>query len=75
MGLYKNEKRQIQQIREAEIIIRTAEDIRGEQPPIGVRKLQVKLGETLAKHDIKIGRDGLFDLLREFNMAGKDQAV
>lgn len=71
MGLYKSEQRQIQQIKEAEIIIRTVEDIREEQPRIGVRKLQVKLQQTLDKHGIRIGRDGLFDLLREFNMLVK----
>lgn len=71
MGLYKSEKKQIQQIREAEIIIRAVEDIREDQPRIGVRKLQVKLQETLNKHAIKIGRDGLFDLLGEFNMLVK----
>lgn len=71
MGLYKKEKRQVQQIKEGEIIIRTVEDIREEQPRIGVRKLQVKLQQTLDKHNIKIGRDGLFDLLREFNMLMK----
>lgn len=71
MGLYKSENRQIQQIRESEIIIRAVEAVRKDQPRIGVRKLQVMLRDDLNQKGIKIGRDGLFDLLREFDLLVK----
>lgn len=71
MGLYKKEKREQQQITQASIIIKAIKKIREEQPKIGVRKLQILLQPVLQKHDIKLGRDGLFDLLREFGLLVK----
>jgi transposase InsO family protein len=73
MGLYKKEKRELQQQVEAELIVKQVELIRKDQPRIGVRKLQVKLQETMSRCGIKIGRDGLFDLLREFDMLVKQK--
>jgi putative transposase len=71
MGLYKKEKREQQELIEASIIVDAVRKIREEQPHIGVRKLQVLLQPVLQKHGIKIGRDGLFDLLREFGLLVK----
>lgn len=71
MGLYKKEKREQQQITQASIIIKAVKKIREEQPKIGVRKLQLLLQPVLQKHNIKVGRDGLFDLLREFGLLVK----
>lgn len=68
MGMYKKEKREQQQIAEATIIVEAVKKIRQEQPFIGVRKLRVLLQPVLEKHGIKTGRDGLFDLLREFGL-------
>lgn len=68
MGLYKKEKREQQQLIEVSIIVEAVKKIREEQPRIGIRKLQVLLKPVLQKHGIKIGRDGLFDLLREFGL-------
>jgi putative transposase len=71
MGLYKEEKREQQQITQAATIIEAVKKIREEQPKIGVRKLQLLLQPVLQKHNIKLGRDGLFDLLREFGLLVK----
>lgn len=71
MGLYKKEKREQQQLIEVPIIVEAVKRIREEQPRIGIRKLQVLLKPVLQKHGIKIGRDGLFDLLREFGLLVK----
>lgn len=71
MGLYKKEKREQQQLIEVSIIVEAVKKIREEQPRIGIRKLQVLLKPVLQKHGIKIGRDGLFDLLREFGLLVK----
>lgn len=71
MGLYKKEKREQQQIAQAAVIIEAVKKIREEQPKIGVRKLQMLLQPVLQHHNIKVGRDGLFDLLREFGLLVK----
>jgi len=71
MGMYKKEKRELTQLQEARLIIEVVKNIRQEQPRIGVRKLQVLLKEILNRQGVKIGRDGLFDLLREFDMLVK----
>ena len=73
MGLYKKEKRELQQQIEAELVIKQVQLIRKDQPRLGVRKLQVKLKEGMSRCGIKIGRDGLFDLLREFDMLVKQK--
>jgi putative transposase len=71
MGLYKKEKQDMRRCMEAELIIEMVKKIKDEQPRIGVRKLQVLLQQLLSRKGIKIGRDGLFDLLREFDMLVK----
>ena len=73
MGLYKKEKRELQQQLEAELVIKQVQLIRKDQPRLGVRKLQVKLREMMSRHGIKLGRDGLFDLLREFDLLVKQR--
>jgi transposase InsO family protein len=71
MGLYKKEVREVRQLKEAEVVISLVSKIRKEQPKISARKLQVILQDDFDKHCIKIGRDGLLDLLREFDMLVK----
>ena len=46
-----------------EIIIKLVQQIRGTHPRIGTRKLHLMLQPLLIEHRIKIGRDGLFNLL------------
>ncbi len=71
MGLHKKEQRELQLEREAQIVIGLVGKIREEQPQVSVRKLKVMLQKDLDKNKIKIGRDGMFDLLREFDMLAK----
>ena len=71
MGLHKQEKRQLQQIKEAKVVLELVKKIREDQPRLSVRKLQVLMQNDLTRHGIKLGRDGLFDLLREFDMLVK----
>jgi len=47
------------------IILKIVKDIRQELPRIGVRKLLYMLLPLLEEHHIKIGRDKLYDLLRQ----------
>lgn len=71
MGLYKKEAREIQQLKEAELVVSLVGKIKQEQPKLSVRKIQGLIQDDLSKHEVKIGRDGLFDLLREFDMLVK----
>ncbi len=48
---------------EAELVIQEVKAIRRLHPAIGCRKLQTMLQSFLLDHQIKMGRDGLFDLL------------
>ena len=50
------------------IIIKLTKDIREELPRVGVRKLLYMLQPQLKEHNIKIGRDSLYSLLREKDM-------
>ena len=53
-----------QQGYEAELIIQQVQRHRLLQPRLGTRKLVVLLQDFIKEHHIKLGRDGLFDLLR-----------
>lgn len=50
------------------IIVKGVKEIRADMPCIGTRKLQLLLTDTLNDHNIKISRDGLFDLLAHYGM-------
>jgi transposase InsO family protein len=71
MGLYKKELREIRQLAQAEVVISLVSKIKKEQPNLSVRKIQGMIQFDLNRHGIKIGRDGLLDLLREFDMLVK----
>lgn len=71
MGMYKQEVAEIQQLREAEKVINFVKAIKEDQPFISVRKMQGLLRKDLGKEGIKMGRDALFDLLREFDLLVK----
>lgn len=48
---------------EEDMVIKEIRNIRKLHPVIGTRKLQVMLQPFLLEHQIKLGRDGLFDLM------------
>ena len=50
---------------EADFIIQLVQEIRKELPALGTRKLYYLLVPRLAEHGIKMGRDALFNLLRQ----------
>jgi putative transposase len=50
---------------EQNLVLEEVKRIRAEHPVIGTRKLQVLLQPFLLQHQIKMGRDALFDLLSE----------
>jgi len=53
---------------EQELIIKQVKEIRDQMPSIGTRKLYHLLAGPLLAHGIRIGRDGLFDLLADHGL-------
>jgi len=53
---------------EAELIIQQVVDIRKRHPVLGTRKLYTMLQPFLSEHQIKTGRDKLFDLLAAYKL-------
>jgi transposase InsO family protein len=53
---------------EAELILQEVQKIRSNHKRAGTRKLHKMLETFFKEHNIKLGRDGLFDMLREFGM-------
>lgn len=70
-ALYKKEDSAAKKLIEAELILQEIQKIRNSHRRSGTRKLHKMLRSFLETHDIKLGRDGLFDLLREFGMLVK----
>ena len=70
-ALYKKAREKEKKFIEAEIILQQVHHIRSKHKRMGVKKLHIKLESFLNPHQIKLGRDALFDLLREFGMLVK----
>ena len=62
---YKRQKRSVNNYIEKQVILDAVREIRRKQPRIGVRKLHRMLSPRFQEKGIKIGRDALFNLLRE----------
>lgn len=67
-GYYEARKHEGNRLIKDEIIIQEALKIRALLPKIGCRKLHYMLPERLESHNIRIGRDYLFDLLASHKM-------
>ena len=65
---YQHQKHEGQQALEHEVVLKMVKELRIDQPKVGVRKLYFHLVEPLLRHGIEIGRDALFDLLRQQGM-------
>lgn len=63
-AFYGQQQYRLQQRYEAELILQQVHKHRLLQPRLGTRKLIVLLQGFIKEHQIKLGRDGLFDLLR-----------
>lgn len=53
---------------QAELILQKVQQIRKKHKRVGTRKLHKMLEPFFKEHDFNLGRDGLFDMLREFRM-------
>jgi len=70
-ALYKKEDSTAKKLIEAELVLQEIQKVRSRHRRAGTRKLHKMLESFLKDHHIKLGRDGLFDLLREFGMLVK----
>jgi len=52
----------------ADIVLQEVKELRKEQRRVGTRKLLIHLQDVLERHSIKMGRDALFNLLREHGL-------
>lgn len=64
-SIYQSISRQVKRHKELEPVLSMVDTIRRDQPRIGTRKLYYLLSEDFKSNGIKLGRDGLFDYLRE----------
>ena len=67
-AFYGFEKRQSQEVFEEELIVQQVMIHRILQPKLGTRKLMILLQDFIKQHQISLGRDALFDLLREHRL-------
>lgn len=65
---YKAEKRYEIQEEKNQLVLKKIRKIREEMPGLGTRKLHYLTVSFRKKHDIKMGRDKMYDLLRRENM-------
>lgn len=68
---YKYIKRYEKSKQEKEKVVNLVNERRKELPREGVRKLHIALFEDFVKQNLKVGRDKLFDILREYDMLVK----
>ncbi len=68
---YQSKDRVLQDLIEQEILIAEIANIRKHHKRLGGRKLFLKLNGFMEDHQIKMGRDALFDLLRDHNLLVK----
>ena len=62
---YQKQQREVEQRQEDSIVLEMVRQVRRKHPRMGGRKLLFKIRPMLAAEGLQIGRDGLFDLLRE----------
>jgi transposase InsO family protein len=65
---YQSKNRDFQVFFQEELVLQEIYSVRKKHPKKGGRKLFEKLQPFLDKHDIKMGRDAFFDLLRNNNL-------
>ena len=70
-ALYKKTRKKEEKFIKVEIVLQQVNHIRSKHKRMGVKKLHIKLESFLKTHQVKLGRDALFDLLREFGMLVK----
>jgi transposase InsO family protein len=70
---YKRHQRALQYKDKAQAVVSLVQPIRLRQPRVGTRKLHSMLEGKFTQASIKVGRDGLFDILRQERLLVKPQ--
>jgi putative transposase len=65
---YRQAKETERSVLQDELIVKEVLSIRRQQKRLGGKKLYHKLGTFFGEHSMEIGRDGFFDLLREYGL-------
>lgn len=65
---YQYRERAAENAFEAAIVLKEVNALRQDQRRVGTRKLHIHLKDVLERHSIKLGRDALFNLLREHGL-------
>ena len=65
---YKYQKRQTKREAVVSQVVDLVKEERNDQPRVGTRKLHKALRHSFEIENIKVGRDSLFDILRQYNM-------
>lgn len=65
---YQGQQRHAQRVQRAQAVVQLVRDRRVRQPRLGTRKLHALLREPLAQEGIQMGRDAMFDVLRNARM-------
>ena len=65
---YQSQRRHAQRESRAQVVVQLVRDWRVRQPRLGTRKLHHLLREPLGQAGIRLGRDALFDVLRNARM-------
>lgn len=67
-AFYDIRKRTVEQHWAEAIVVKLVEELRAEMPRIGTRKLHYLLKEQLAEHNIKMGRDKLYEIMCKYGL-------
>lgn len=67
-AFYQGQRRHIQRECRAEVVVQWVRERRLRQPRLGTRKLHHLLGQSLGQSGMAMGRDALFDVLRNAGM-------
>lgn len=65
---YQGRRRHARQIKQAQVVVQLVQQERMRQPRVGTRKLHHMLREPLRRAGIGLGRDALFDVLRNHRL-------
>lgn len=65
---YQRQHRQASRVERAQTVVQLVQEQRMRQPRVGTRKLHHLLREPLAQRDAALGRDAMFDVLRNARM-------
>jgi transposase InsO family protein len=70
-AFYKAESRINERCLQEALVLNEVRQIKKDQPKLGTEKVYLKISPFLDEHEIKMGRDKLYDLLRAYHLLPK----